>query len=105
MQIDYVCFGDDQKEALYIDGNLYMDGDYYHDKISDKIEGFLKGLDYCNSIFDVSIHYMNYKEYCEENGIEEYDHWLMEVPEKLFDSMKFESKSYYTRKMDRSEWN
>jgi hypothetical protein len=35
--------------ALYIDGVLYKYGDYYHDKISDWIRGFIEGVKYgCN---------------------------------------------------------
>ena len=40
---------------LYKDNELIMSGDYYHDKITDKIEGYLKAykdlnLDYIYSI-------------------------------------------------------
>ena len=30
--------------ALYHDDQLIMEGDYYHDKIDDRIEGFFEGL-------------------------------------------------------------
>lgn len=33
--------------ALYsVNGNLVMEGDYYHNKINDKIDGFLYGIAY-----------------------------------------------------------
>ena len=46
MQIDIVsfCDGGEEVTALYVDGNLYVYGDYYHDKIDSWIEGFLGGL-------------------------------------------------------------
>lgn len=34
----------DGYDAIYIDGKLLMDGDYYHDKIDEKMEGILKYL-------------------------------------------------------------
>ena len=32
--------------ALYLDGLLHTYGDYYHDKISEQISGFLDGVKY-----------------------------------------------------------
>lgn len=37
--------------ALYMGDRLHMSGDYYHDKIDDKIEGFLNGV----KLFDPTI--------------------------------------------------
>ena len=34
----------DGVDGLYINGKLVTQGDYYHDKISDYIAGFLAGL-------------------------------------------------------------
>lgn len=36
----------DGMTALYLDGELFRTGDYYHDKIDDWIEGFIAGLEY-----------------------------------------------------------
>jgi len=36
----------DGVDGLYINGNLVTQGDYYHDKISEYIAGFLAGLKY-----------------------------------------------------------
>ncbi len=33
-------------DACYVDGTLEFYGDYYHDKIADKIKGFILGLEY-----------------------------------------------------------
>ena len=46
MRIDVVDFnpGGDAVLALYANGKLIMSGDYYHDKISERIEGFLEGI-------------------------------------------------------------
>ena len=38
--------GGDGIEAIYINGELHHYGDYYHDKISDWIKGFIEGLKY-----------------------------------------------------------
>ena len=34
----------DGQDALYIDGKLHFQGDWYHDKISTRIEAFLEGI-------------------------------------------------------------
>lgn len=34
--------------------NLVMSGDYHHDKIDDKIEGFFNALDYLDVSYDIS---------------------------------------------------
>lgn len=40
-----IAFGEDGVTRLYgPDGEVEMEGDYYHDKISDRIEGFMLGL-------------------------------------------------------------
>ncbi|MFO0452759.1 MAG: hypothetical protein ACK52I_29575 [Pseudomonadota bacterium] len=39
--------GDGYKALYSVNGDLIMDGDNYHDKIDDKIEGFLHGIAYC----------------------------------------------------------
>ena len=36
--------GDDAVHACYVDDDLEFYGDYYHDKIRDKIKGFVLGL-------------------------------------------------------------
>lgn len=38
--------GNDGVYACYIDGILEFYGDYYHDKIEDKIKGFILGLEW-----------------------------------------------------------
>lgn len=38
--------GDPVQENLIIDDKIILSGDWYHDKISDKIAGFLKCLEY-----------------------------------------------------------
>lgn len=38
--------GGDGITALYIDGKLHFYGDYYHNKINEKIEGFIDGVSY-----------------------------------------------------------
>lgn len=45
------CPGGDGNTAFYINDELVMEGDHYHDKIDDKIEGFLKGLKFVKQGF------------------------------------------------------
>lgn len=41
-----VTYGDDGVTVLYFDGKEVMRGDYYHDKIDEHINGFIKGVKY-----------------------------------------------------------
>ena len=46
--------GGDIEKALIDDrDDVVMSGDYYHDKINDKIEGFFEGLDYAKLKYNV----------------------------------------------------
>lgn len=40
------------------DDEIIMKGDYYHDKISDNINGFLKGLEYAEIDFNFTTKYI-----------------------------------------------
>ncbi len=42
---------DDDVIALYADDVLVFYGDYYHNKISDKIGGFFEGLEFSKFVF------------------------------------------------------
>lgn len=39
-----ICPDGDGYTMLWVDNVCRMEGDYYHDKIDDRIEGFLEGL-------------------------------------------------------------
>lgn len=44
----------DEKALINADsGEVLLIGDAYHDKIDDRIEGFLQGLDYCEKNYEV----------------------------------------------------
>lgn len=40
-------------QALYLNGSLYMHGDYQHDKIGVRIESFLEGLSFTGATIDI----------------------------------------------------
>lgn len=61
-----VDFGDDRIKALYLDGKLQMQGDYYHDKIDETIVGFIDGAMWCGRKFDIEKFVLPW-----ENGQEE----------------------------------
>jgi hypothetical protein len=41
---DPAMIGDSYEEYLTVDGEVVLRGDYYHDHIGDKIEGYVDGL-------------------------------------------------------------
>lgn len=41
-----VPYDTEDVKVVYINGKYFMQGDYYHDKIDEYIEGFVKGLEY-----------------------------------------------------------
>ena len=43
-----------EEQALSVDGAVVLQGDYYHDKITDKINGFIACLDYLETPFTLS---------------------------------------------------
>lgn len=45
--------------TLYVDGVEVMKGDYYHDKIDDKIEGFKRALTFLNIEFTENVEKQN----------------------------------------------
>lgn len=51
-EMDDIEFGGDAMEVRLLNldkpkiANMVMSGDYYHNKINDRIEGFFEGLDY-----------------------------------------------------------
>lgn len=58
------CLECDDYTQLEIEGEIVLCGDYYHDKINDKISGFIEGLRYCEKeIFIEKEEYIC--EYCE----------------------------------------
>ena len=50
---------------VYIDGELVMSGDEYHNKISSKIEGFLEGLNYTKTKYTLKKETIKCKFYCD----------------------------------------
>lgn len=52
---------DDVEEALVdiTTDHVILNGDYYHNKISDRIEGFIEGLKYVGVDVDVQIREIN----------------------------------------------
>ena len=53
--------GGDGTTILYVDGKLEMYGDYYHDKIDDKINGFAQGLEHMGE--EISIEILNVEDH------------------------------------------
>ena len=55
MKIKIIEFGPetDSVIALYIDGELFEWGDWYHDKIGTWIDGFLAGLRFTDTYFEL----------------------------------------------------
>lgn len=58
--------GDAIPKALYIDGELYKYGDYYHDKIDEWIDGFIEGVKYTKAEIDIEEVECNNDSYNEE---------------------------------------
>lgn len=58
----------DGRMGLYIDRELVLEGDEYHDRISSRIEGFLEGLTHAGWEFD-SIHWYLSEEHPAAHGI------------------------------------
>lgn len=48
---DYEDFGGDPYEILYVDGKVVVAGDYYHNKISAQIGGFLSALRFTGTAY------------------------------------------------------
>lgn len=42
----------EEEQALSVDGEIVLQGDYYHDQIDTLINGFLEGLSYLKTDFD-----------------------------------------------------
>jgi len=53
--IVYVNDTFEEEKALFNldDNTVLVKGDYYHDKIDERIEGFLEGLDYCDMSYEL----------------------------------------------------
>jgi len=71
--------GEGDEKALYNinDKEVVMKGDYYHDKIDEKIEGFLKGLEYASM-------------YCQDDFIiAKKEEWIDESDD-MFDKLYFD---------------
>jgi hypothetical protein len=68
LKLDVVFFGDATGEtsALYIDGELELQGDAYHDKIDQYINGYMDGLEYAGMNIDVKRHSLDLDEDFEE---------------------------------------
>lgn len=69
MKVVIVQIGD-EVQAMYINGKLRYEGDYYHDKIEVWIEGYLEALsDYTDGFEICYKHITNYEtvvKYCEQ---------------------------------------
>ena len=52
MKITKVIGGEDGTNSLWRGEELIVQGDYYHDKINDYIDGFLDGLKWCDITYD-----------------------------------------------------
>lgn len=48
-----------EEQALSVDGAVVLQGDYYHDKITDKINGFIACLNYLEKPYTLSGTYLN----------------------------------------------
>jgi hypothetical protein len=48
-----------EEQALSVDGAVVLQGDYYHDKITDQIDGFIACLDYFKISFTLSDTYLH----------------------------------------------
>ena len=48
-----------EEQALSVDGAVVLQGDYYHDKIADKINGFIACLYYLKTPFTLSDIYLH----------------------------------------------
>jgi len=68
--------------GLYINDELYRDGDEYHDKIGKWVEGFLEGLKRAGAPFVVDTLYVT-DESCPDGDLK-YD-LQMDIPEQLSD--------------------
>lgn len=51
MRLAKVVIGEDGITAIFVNGEFYRSGDYYHDKIDDWYEGFKSGLSYVGMPF------------------------------------------------------
>lgn len=64
------CSECEEYKQLVINGNVVEEGDYYHDKIDEKIEGFISGLKFCGN--EVKTDKEEYVcEYCESGQDDE----------------------------------
>lgn len=88
--------GGDSVTALYVDDRLRVQGDQYHDKISDWIKGFLAGLKFARDegwyqVVHVETWYIPDR-YFTEYDLEE----LMSCPPLLFENLptEFLTKEY-----------
>ena len=52
------CSNCDDYTQLLINGQVKLDGDYYHDKIDSLIDGFFRGLNYCGE--EIEIKHQNF---------------------------------------------
>lgn len=82
--IRYINGTFDEEMALVIDNKVVLNGDYYHDKISETISGFIQGLEYCGhevEVEEMTIHpddpmfdtigFYNEEEYSDEDEDDE----------------------------------
>lgn len=63
--------GADGVTALYTDGLLEFYGDYYHDKIDDKIAGFILGLKWVKENFVYPLVVEEQKLFCTDSNLVE----------------------------------
>ena len=50
---------DPLREELFLDNNLVLEGDWYHDNISEQIQGFIKALDSLKLSYTLEINKCN----------------------------------------------
>lgn len=75
------CGNGDGITAIYIDGDLFKYGDYYHDKIDEYITGFVDGLKYINGEDVINLNFIK----LHDNHPLVYSTWELaeEPPKKL----------------------
>lgn len=69
-------------KALYIDGILEFYGDYYHNKITEKISAFIEGVEWAGVSVDVQ------RVNCQDNDINEEVCEMGGMPPKNLDDVK-----------------
>lgn len=92
VKVSIVTFpgGDGEVKACYVDGQLEFYGDYYHDKIDEKVEGFILGLKYIKKSYIYNLVVEVEKLDCSDHDMNERISELGDVPPKELNQVTFE---------------